>query len=189
MQDETTRLLAGLTQGNRGDAEALMLRVYPELRAMAGRKMQGERSGHTLQPTALVNEVYLRMIDQTRVDWRDRSHFCAVAATLMRRILIDYARKRAAGKRGGGARQLKIDEGLELTDESDPFDLLALDDMLHELQQLNDRHARVVELRVFAGLNVNETAEALGVSPATVKNDWRVARAWLTSQFEVENPS
>jgi RNA polymerase sigma factor (TIGR02999 family) len=189
MQDETTRLLARVAQGNRADAEALMPLVYEELRAMAGRKMQGERPGHTLQPTALVNEVYLKMIDQTRVDWRDRSHFCAVAATLMRRILIDYARQRAAGRRGGGAPQLRIDEGLEFSQGSDPFELIALDDLLHELAQLNARHARVVELRVFAGLSVSETAEALDVSPATVKYDWRVARAWLMSQYEAENPS
>jgi RNA polymerase sigma factor (TIGR02999 family) len=129
------------------------------------------------------------MINQSRVDWRDRSHFCAVAASQMRRILIDYARKRAAGKRGGGARRLRIDEGLELSEEADPFELIALDDMLHKLEKLNERHARVVELRVFTGLTVVETAEALRVSPATVKNDWRVARAWLMSQYESEDSS
>ena len=184
MQNETTQLLAGIAQGDRQAAEALMPRVYEELRALAARKLRGERAGHTLQPTAMVNEVYLRLIDQSQVDWRDRSHFFAVAATQMRRILIDHARKRAAGKRGGGVQRLRIDEQLELQCAEDPFALIALDDMLEELEQLNARHARVVELRVFAGLTVNETAEALGVSPATVKNDFRVARAWLQNVLQ-----
>ena len=184
MRDETTRLLAGVAKGNRQDAEELMSRVYQELKGMAAKKMQGERADHTLQPTALVNEVYLRMIDQTRVDWRDRTHFCAVAASLMRRILIDHARKRTAAKRGGGAHKLRIDERFEIGEDTDPSDIVALDDMLNELDRLNERHARTVELRFFAGLSIKETAEALGVSPATVKNDWRVARAWLMSQLE-----
>ena len=187
MQDETQRLLAGVSAGNQEDAQALMALVYEELRAIAVRNMRNERLDHTLQATALVNEAYLRMIGQTNVDWRDRSHFCAVAATVMRRVLVDYARQRVAGKRGGGARRLWIDGVLEFGEQSDPFELIALNDLLCELEQLNERHARVVELRVFAGLTVRETAEALGVSAATVKNDWRVARAWLLSQFESES--
>ena len=187
MEQNTTQLLSGVVQGNRQDAEALMPLVYDELRVLAAKRLQAERAGHTLQPTALVNEVYLRMIDQTRVDWRDRSHFFAVAASVMRRILIDHARKRAAEKRGGGARRLMIEPDFELTEDTNPADLVALDDLLNELCRLNERHARIVELRFFTGLNISETAEALGVSTATVKNDWRVARAWLMSQLGPEN--
>ena len=187
--DDETQLLVGVSKGNRQDADELMERIYPQLRALAAKKLQGERVGHTLQPTALVNEVYLRMIDQTCVDWRNRGHFFAMAATLMRRILIDHARKRATGKRGAGARKLSIDGAFEVSGGTDSFDLVALDDMLNELGSLNERHARTVELRFFAGLSIAETAEVLGVSPATIKNDWRVARAWLMSQLDPDAPS
>jgi RNA polymerase sigma factor (TIGR02999 family) len=189
MSDETARLLAGVAQGDRQSTEALMAYVNAELRAVAAKMMHSERPGHTLQPTALVNEAYFRMMDQKNVNWRDKSHFCAVAANLMRRILIDYARKRSAGKRGGRARSLILDEELLLSDETDPLDLIALDDVLNELGRLNQRHARIVELRYFSGLSIEETAEVIGVSPATVKNDWRVARAWLTTQLSMEGSS
>jgi RNA polymerase sigma-70 factor (ECF subfamily) len=186
MSDETAQLLAGVARGDGHCIEALMAHVYQELKAIAAKKMQAERPDHTLQPTALVNEVYLRMVDQTRVDWRNKSHFCSVAANLMRRILIDYARKRTAGKRGGRARKLVLDEELLLSEATDPLDLIVFDDVLNELARLNERHARIVELRYFGGLNIEEVAEAIGVSPATIKNDWRVARAWLTTQLESE---
>ncbi len=186
MSYETAQNLAGVAQGDGHCIKALMADVYQELKAIAAKKMQAERPDHTLQPTALVNEVYLRMVDQTRVNWRDKSHFCSVAANLMRRILIDYARMRTAGKRGGRARKLVLEEELLLSDTTDPLDLIAFDDVLNELARLNERHARIVELRYFTGLNIEEVAEAIGVSPATVKNDWRVARAWLTIQLESE---
>jgi RNA polymerase sigma-70 factor, ECF subfamily len=186
MSDETARLLAGVAKGDRQSTDALMAHVYAELREIAARQMRSERSGHTLQPTALVNEAFFRLVDQANSDWRDKSHFCAIAAQLMRRILVDYARQRAAGKRGGQSNRLLLDDALILTDTTDPQDLVALDDVLTELARLNERHARIVEMRYFAGLSIEETAEALGVSPATVKNDWRVARAWLSTQLAMD---
>ncbi|MFN7733550.1 MAG: sigma-70 family RNA polymerase sigma factor [Pirellula sp.] len=187
MPDETTRLLAGVARGDHQCIDQLMAHVYDELRAIAANRMREENAGHTLQPTALVNEVFLRMVGQTRVNWKDRSHFFAVAANLMRRVLIDHARRRAAGKRGGGAKKLILDQEAILSSDTDPLDLVALDDVLTRLAQLNERHARVVELRYFAGLGVEETAEALGVSAATIKNDWRIARAWLAVQLDSDS--
>lgn len=180
---DTTQLLHGLSQGDPGNAELLFEHVYAELKALAASKLKAERPGHTLQPTALVNELYLRMIDQTRVDWRDRSHFMAIAATYMRRVLIDHARAKKAEKRGGGKQALRIDDVLCLNHETDPAEIVALSDCLEELATLNERHARIVELKVFGGLTVEEMSEVLGVSPATVKNDWRAARAWMKSQL------
>lgn len=186
MPEDTAQLLAGAAGGDRQCAEALIAHVHQELRELAAQKLQSERPGHTLQPTALVNEAYLRLLGQTHVHWRDKGHFLAVAANLMRRILIDHARKRRADKRGGTALRLDFDEDILLSENTDPLDLIALDDVMNELAQLNARHARIVELRYFAGLNIEETAEAIGVSPATVKSDWRVARAWLAVQFSSE---
>ena len=183
MQDETTRLLLSASQGDRASMEALMPMVYDELRAIAERKMRKERADHTLQPTALVNEAFLRLVDQTRVQWQGRAHFCAVAANMMRRILVDHARRRAAEKRGAGISPVVLDEALAPSRAANPVDVVALDDLLERLATLNERHARVVELRFFGGLSVKETAHALDISPATVKNDWRVARAWLLSQL------
>ena len=157
--------------------------VYDQLRAIAAREMRGEGADHTLQPTALVHEAFLRLVDQERVQWQGTAHFCAVAASMMRRILVDHARAKAAGKRGGGAKCVALDEACTPARGSDPLDVLALDDLLRQLGQLNERHARVVELRYFGGLGVRETAQVLGVSPATVKNDWRTARAWLMGQL------
>ncbi|MCU0708092.1 MAG: sigma-70 family RNA polymerase sigma factor [Pirellula sp.] len=187
MSDETLRLLAGVSQGDRECIDRLMTHVYDELKGIASKRMRDENAGHTLQPTALVNEAFLRMIGQSRVEWKDKAHFFAIAANQMRRILIDHARKRTAGKRGGKAKKQILDEGGLALPEADPLELLALDDVLSRLSQLNERHARVVELRYFAGLDLNETAEALGVSVATVKNDWRVARAWLATQWDAES--
>lgn len=183
MSGETVRLLAAVASGDRRYVNELISHVYDELRAIAANKMREENDCHTLQPTALVNEAFLRLIDQTQVDWKDKTHFFAVAANLMRRILIDHARKRKAEKRGGSAMKLVLDEALMLDLSVDPSDLVAFDDLLNRLAELNERHARIVELRYFAGMGVEETAEALGVSPATVKNDWRVARAWLHVQL------
>jgi RNA polymerase sigma factor (TIGR02999 family) len=183
MQEDTTRLLLNASKGDRVSMEALMPVVYEELRAIAQRKMRSERADHTLQPTALVNEAFLRLVDQTRVQWQGRAHFCAVAANMMRRILVDHARRRAADKRGAGFRPVALDDVLAPSRSSDPLDLVALDDLLEQLATLHARHARVVELRFFGGLSVKETAHALGVSPATVKNDWRTARAWLLCQL------
>jgi RNA polymerase sigma-70 factor, ECF subfamily len=186
MSNETARLLAEIARGDRQSADALMAHIYDELREIAAREMRSERPGHTLQPTALVSEAFLRMVDQANTNWRDKSHFCAIAAHVMRRILVDHARKRSAGKRGGRRNKLLLSDELIVTDATDPMDIVAIDDVLTELGRMNERHARIVELRYFAGLTIEETAEALGVSPATVKNDWRVARAWLSSQLAMD---
>lgn len=188
-QGETTRLLLEACRGQRASVEALLPLVYDELKAIAAQKLRGERRDHTLQPTALVHEAFLRMVDQTRVQWQGRAHFCAVAASMMRRILVDHARAKAAEKRGAGRRELPLLETIGLAKERNPVDIVALDDLLAELARLNERHARVVELRFFGGLNVEETAHTLGVSPATVKNDWRAARAWLLAQLSNDTPN
>jgi RNA polymerase sigma factor (TIGR02999 family) len=183
MQSETTRLLLGAAKGDKASTDALLPLVYDELRAIAEHKMRAERASHTLQPTALVNEAFLRLVDQTRVEWQSRAHFCAVAANMMRRILVDHARRRSTEKRGSGKQPVALDEAFAPSRSQDPVDIVALDDLLNHLATLNERHARVVELRFFGGLTVPETAHALDVSPATVKNDWRAARAWLLSQL------
>ena len=187
MSDEVTRLLLASCHGDPSAMERLLPLVYDELHAIAAHKMREERTDHTLQPTALVNEAFLRLVDQSRVQWQGRAHFCAVAANMMRRILVDHARKRAAQKRGAGAGKISLEDAYGLSSGQNPLDLVALDDLMEELARLNQRHARVVELRFFTGLDVNETAKALEVSPATVKNDWRAARAWLA--VRLGNPS
>lgn len=181
-----TLLLHELRRGDAAAADRLLPFVYDELRDIARRYLQGERHNHTLQATALVHEAYLRLVDQTRTDWRDRAHFIAIAATMIRRTLIDHSRRRSAEKRGAGEPALSLaDSGHEIAaEESAGVDLLALDEALDELSRLDERQARVVELRFFGGLSVDESAEVLGVSPRTVDGDWRVARAWLKSKLE-----
>jgi RNA polymerase sigma factor (TIGR02999 family) len=183
---ETTQLLLQVCKGNRDALDDLMPLVYDELKMIAVRRMRAERADHTLQPTALVNEAFLRLVDQTRVQWRGRAHFCAVAANMMRRILVDHARRRAAAKRGADGHKLALNDDIGVTGEPSPVDLVALDDLLEQLAELNQRHARVIELRFFAGMGIDETAHVLGVSPGTVKNDWRAARAWLMSRLREE---
>jgi RNA polymerase sigma-70 factor, ECF subfamily len=182
--EETTRLLLKACQGDRAAVDALLPLVYDQLHEIAERKMRSERGDHTLQPTALVHEAFLRLVDQNRVHWQGRAHFCAVAANMMRRILVDHARRRASQKRGAAAAKVPLDDAPGLSGGQNPLDIVALDDLLDQLAQLNERHARVVELRFFTGLDVNETAHVLGVSPATVKNDWRAARAWLMARMD-----
>lgn len=177
MSRDVTRLLQEMSDGNRAVVDELMPLVYAELRRLAGSFLRGERVGHTLQPTALVNEAYLRLIDQRRVRWRNRAHFFGIAARLMRRILVDHARRRQAAKRGGDAIVLTLDEAL-IADETD-VDLVALDDALRGLGEMDPDLVRLVEMRFFGGLTIEETAEAMGVSPATVKREWSTARAWL----------
>lgn len=155
--------------------------VHGELRRLARRQMAGERSGHTLQTTALVNEAYMRLVDLDRVKWQDRAHFFAMSARLMRRILVDHARLRRSQKRGGSSTQIAFDELAIATDRR--RDLVALDDALEALAALDPRKAQVVELRFFGGLSVPETAEALGVSPQTVMRDWRLAKVWLLREI------
>ncbi|MFO0837258.1 MAG: ECF-type sigma factor [Phycisphaerae bacterium] len=163
-------------------APALIGEVYQELRALAAARLQGETPGHTLQPTALVHEVYLKLARQDRAEYRGRTHFFAVAAEAIRRVLVDHARIRQAAKRGAGLERLTISASLDAA-QSSRFDLLAIDDALQRLAALSPRQARVVELRFFGGLDVAETAEALDISENTVKGDWRLARAWLRREL------
>jgi RNA polymerase sigma factor (TIGR02999 family) len=175
-----------LVAWNKGD-QAALARLAPlvqeELRRMAARYMAGEREGHLLQPTALVNEAYIRLIDWKNVEWNDRAHFFGLAAQMMRRTLVDIARYQGRGKRGGGAVQLTLSAADSAAPDTENVDLLALDDALERLAALDDRHARVVELRYFAGLSLEETAASLGVSVGTVRRDWTLARAWLRREL------
>jgi len=176
-------LLSALTNGEDGAASKLIPLVYDELRRLAGSYMRRERVDHTLQATALVNEAYLKLIEQRAVSWQSRAHFFGVAAQLMRRILIDYARGHTREKRGGEQKKVSLDE-VFLFSEQQADELLAVDDSLNLLAKMDPRQARVVELRFFAGLSVEEAAEALGVSPKTVKRDWSVAKAWLYADLK-----
>ncbi len=176
--EEVTGLLLAWSDGEQTALEKLMPLVYAELHRLAKRYMRREHAGHTLQTSALVNEAYLRLIDARIVRWQNRAHFFAVSAQIMRRILVDFARAKQNLKRGGGAQQVTLDEGLVISPESGA-DLLALDEALERLALLNERQSRVVELRYFGGLNEDEVAEALKVSARTVRSDWSLARAWL----------
>jgi RNA polymerase sigma factor (TIGR02999 family) len=159
-----------------------MALVYDELRDLAGRYMRQERRDHTLQATALVHEAYIRLIDNTRIDWQGKTHFFALAATQMRRILAEHARARKARKRGGGARKVTLDDTAAITPNG-VVDALALDEALEKLERDSPRQVRIVELRFFGGLSVQETARLLDVSASTVKGDWRVAKAWLAREL------
>lgn len=179
---DITLLLAELRAGNSSAESRLLSLVYDELRRLARRYMRGERPDHTLQPTALVHEAYLRLAGQRGVDWQDRAHFFGVAAQLMRRILVDHARARNAEKRGGHEPRIALDDALAFTEEK-CAELLALDEALSRLAQRDPRQARVVELRFFGGLSEDEAAEVLGISTRTLKRDWSVARAWLFKEI------
>jgi len=180
---DVTLLLTELSAGDRSVLDRLMPLVYGELRRMARSALYDERPGHTLSTTALVHEAYLKLARVDRLTWRDRSHFFAVCAQAMRRVLVDYALMRRAAKRGGGAPHLPIEDVVAVAQDR-PEDILWMDEVLARLEAMEPRHARVVECRVFAGMGVKGTAEALGVSPATVKRDWTLARAWLARQVE-----
>ena len=177
-----TELLVAWSAGDSSALDRLVPLVHAELRRLARRQMRRERDGHTLQTTALVNEAYLRLVDLSRIRWQDRAHFFAMSARLMRRILVDHARSRQYVKRGGGAWRVTFDEALVASAEP-AADLLALDDALQALARVDARKSQVVELRYFGGLSVEETAEALHVSPETVMRDWRLARAWLLREI------
>jgi RNA polymerase sigma factor (TIGR02999 family) len=177
-----TRLLHAWSQGKDAALEELLPLVHQELRRLARRYMFGERPGHTLQATALVNEAYLKLVDSRHVNWQDRAHFFAISAQLMRRILVDYARARGYQKRGGGVPKVTLDEAL-MGPQEKGHDLVALDDALKVLAGVDPRKSKVVELRFFGGLSVEETAEVLKVSPDTVHRDWRLAKAWLAREM------
>jgi RNA polymerase sigma factor (TIGR02999 family) len=175
---DLTRLLVEWRTGNRDALDQLMPLVYRELQTLASRYLSRERAGHTLQATALVNEAYLKLIDQRNVQWQNRAHFLGIAARLMRRILIDHARRRGRAKRGSAATHITLVEGLAASEPRD-VDAIALDDALVALEKIDPQQAQMVELRFFGGLTVDETAEVLGISEGTVKREWRVAKAWL----------
>jgi len=176
--NEVTLLLLAWGDGDEAAFQRLVPLVHGELRRLAQWHMHAERAGHTLQATALVNEAYLRLIDVRKVQWQNRTHFFAMSARLMRRILVDFARSRHYQKRGGGAAKVTLDNALEISDEKSDT-LIALDDALAALAVVDARKSQVVEMRFFGGLSVAETAEALHVSPETVMRDWRMAKLWL----------
>lgn len=178
-----TQILRRASGGSRSAANELMPLIYDELRALAQHYLGRERTGHTLQATALVNEAYLKLINQKEVEWRDRSHFFAVAATAIRRILVDHARARNAEKRGGGRQLVQLDASTPDCAES-AFDLVALDEALGSLAALNERQARIVEMRFFGGLTIDEVAGVLEIGPRTVDDDWSMARAWLKRRLD-----
>ena len=182
MSDEITRILQALSEGDREAPEKLMPLVYDELRRLASGYMRRERSEHTLQATALVHEAYLRLVDQTQIDWKGRAHFFSIAARLMRQILVDHARERNAAKRGGGVTKLALDEAISFAADNE-IDLVALNDALNALAAFDSQQARIVELRFFGGLTIEDTAEVLKVSAATVKREWGLAKAWLRREI------
>ena len=181
-ENEITQQLIAWSKGDKSALERLIPAVYQELRRMADYYLRGEQSGHSLQPTALVHEAYLRLIDQTQVEWQNRAHFFGVAAQMMRRILIDHAKAKHRVKRGGTAPRVSLDESVNFSQER-AAELLALDDALQVLGQLDERKSRIVELRYFGGLTVEETAQVLGVSDKTVMRDWKLAKAWLYDEI------
>ena len=184
---DLTKLLIDWGDGDRSALDRLMPLVYDQLRHMAARYMSQENPGHTLQSTALVHEAYFKLIDQNRVEWRNRAQFFGVAAQTIRRILVDHARVAKAQKRGGVARKLSLDEAAE-TPELREMDVIALDDALIALAAADPQQSRVIELRFFGGLTVEETAAALSISPATVKRDWVTAKAWLYRELNPLDP-
>ncbi|MBS1786472.1 MAG: sigma-70 family RNA polymerase sigma factor [Acidobacteria bacterium] len=173
-----TQLLIDWRGGNSDALNQLMPLVYDELRDLAKRYMRRENSSHTLQTNALVNEAYLRLVNQQTVEWQNRAHFFAIAAQVMRHLLVDHARAKQYAKRGGGAVQVTLDEGLAVSDESS-VELLALHQALERLEKIDDRKSKIVELRYFGGLSIEEVAEVLGISEITVKREWAKAKAWL----------
>jgi RNA polymerase sigma-70 factor, ECF subfamily len=179
---KVTCLLSELSSGNQAVLSEIVPLLYDELRRLAASYLRRERQGHTLQPTALVHEAYLRLAEQEHVNWRNRGHFIGIAAQLMRRVLVDHARSHKAVKRGGPLPKLSLDEAMVYSREN-AGEIIILDEALSRLAQIDKRQARIVELRVFGGLSVDETAEMLEVSPATVKRDWSMAKAWLAREI------
>ena len=180
---EVTGLLVKWGQGDKGVLNQLLPAVYDELHRMAARYLRRERPDHTLQPTALINEAYLRLVDQNSVTWENRAHFFGIAANVMRRILVDHARGHQAAKRGGSVIKLPLDEGIHGSPKQEEMDLVALDAALTRLAKMDPEQSRLVELRYFAGLTIEETAQVMGISPATVKRKWTVSRAWLRREI------
>lgn len=181
---QVTQLLLDWSHGNGAALNELMPLVYQELRKLAGRYLRSERPDHTLQPTALIHEAYLRMIGKDMPEWESRAHFFGVAARLMRQILVEHARTRHAVKRGGDQQKISLDDAPQVFAEGDAAELLALDDALTKLAAFDERRARILEMRAFGGMSVEETAQALAISEATVKRDMRLAQAWIRRELE-----
>ena len=183
-EHDITHLLDKARSGDKSALDDLLPLVYNELRRIAENQLRSERGSHTLQATALVHEAYLRLIEQREVDWSNRLHFFSIAAEMMRRILVNYAIRRNARKRGDGATKIALDDAVNFASEQErDFDLIALDDALKNLAELDEKQARIVELRFFGGLTIEETARVLEVSDSTVKREWRMAKAWLKTQL------
>ena len=180
---EITAMLRAGGDGDRAVLDQMLPLVYDELHRQAHRYLRRERANHTLQTTALINEAYLKLVDQRAVQWQNRAHFFGIAAQAMRRILVDYAKTKNREKRGGAAVDLPLEEALLVAATGQSIDLLALDEALTRLALIDEQQTRVVELKYFSGLSIEETAEALGISPATVKRDWQMAKAWLRHEL------
>jgi len=185
MSEDVTQLLAGMSPGDRETLDRVLPVIYTELRELAQRELRRERPDHTLNATALVHESYLKLAQLEDLSWEGRAHFFGAASRVMRRLLIDHARRRAAGKRGGGAGHVALEDVVVAAREA-PEELVALDEALGRLERIDPRQAAVVECRFFAGMGIEETAEALGISPATVKRDWSIARAWINRELTRE---
>jgi len=181
-RETTTQLLQHLSRGDRQAADRLMPLVYREFHELAERYLRRESPGHTLQPTALVHEAFLKLVDQNRVDWQGRSHFLAMGAQFMRRILVDHARAKSAGKRGGGQHRIELDEQALISTERNA-DVLAVDEALEKLATIDERQARIVEMRFFGGMTIAEVASALQLSQRTIEAEWTMIRAWLRREL------
>jgi RNA polymerase sigma factor (TIGR02999 family) len=184
MPQDVTELLIQLSEGNENAVNEVFPLIYDELKKIANNYLRNERGNHTLQPTALVHEAYMKLVDHTRMNWQNRAHFIGMAATMMRQILIDHARKHRAGKRGGDAENLSLEESIVIVSDEKSVDLIALDEALKDLAKFDEFKSRLVELRYFGGLSVEETAEVLDVSEITVKRHWRLAKAWLAEAIK-----
>jgi len=182
---EISLILKDWSGGKRESADVLLSLVYDELRRIARQYLRKERSDHTLQPTALVHEAYMKLIDISDVSWQDRAHFFAVASNVMRHILVDHARARQTEKRGGDAQRIALEDAVNLSDKTD-IDLLALDEAMRQLAEFDAQQSKIVELRFFGGLTIEETAHVLSISPATVKREWTMAKAWLFRRMRDE---
>lgn len=187
--NQISHLLHAWSAGNREALDDLLPLVYEELHRQAHRFLRRERQNHTLQTTALIHEAYLKLAEQTRITWQNREHFFAISANLMRRILVNYANARQRKKRGGSAENLDLDESVLIVATKTDVDLLSLDEALTRLGKMDKQQEQIVELRYFSGLTIEETAEALGVSPATIKRDWKMTKAWLHRELSGRNGS
>ena len=185
-QKQISVILKDWSGGNRASADVLLSLVYDELRKIAAQYLRKERSDHTLQPTALVHEAYLKLVDISDISWQNRAHFFAVSSNVMRHILVDHARARLSDKRGGAAQRIALEDAISFSNEPD-VDLIALDEALKQLAEFDEQQSRLVELRFFGGLTIEETAEVLNISPATVKREWTMAKAWLFRRMKFDS--